>query len=101
MFVRLKRLKESAIRSSLKRSPNGMRLETRKSHWKKLGDVKAFRPRLPLQPAGGEIIGKPGIWGTANGFPLLSKHTSATPNVTPGVYLEVVPVPLARTDGRA
>src|ERR1700730_8976268 len=100
MLVRLKRLKESAIRSSWKRSPSGMRLERRMSHWKKLGEVKRLRPRLPSQPAGGEMVGKPGIGtgGTAKGFPLLSKHIFATPKVTPGMKGEVVAPP---TEGRA
>src|SRR5207249_3040782 len=96
-FVRLKRLNESAMRSSLNRSPSGMRLDTRKSHWKKLGIVKRFRPRLPSQPAG---AGSTPVDG--KGEPSFARQTLAGPKVTPGMYFsEVVPVPLATMEGRA
>src|SRR5882672_9481413 len=91
MLVRLRRLKASAMRSILKRSPRGMRRETRISTWKKLGDVKAFRPRFPLQPAGGATR------GTLNVVPSLLRHTLGGPKVTPGIKDEVVPPP---TEGR-
>src|SRR5258708_6099121 len=92
MFVRLKRLKASATTSILKRSPRGMRRERRISHWKKLGCVKRFRPRLPMQPAGGETR------GTWNFVPSLLRQTLAGPKVTPGMKGEEVAPP---TEGRA
>src|SRR5438045_8493247 len=79
MLVRLSRLKESAMRSTLKRSPRGMRRERRKSTWKKFGDVKAFRPRFPLEPAGGATR------GTLNVVPSRLRHTRGGPKVTPGI----------------
>src|SRR6266852_3040102 len=91
MLVRLRRLKASAMRSILKRSPRGMRRERRKSIWKKLGDVKAFRPRFPSQPAGGATR------GTLNVVPSALRHTLGGPKVTPGIKGEEVAPP---TDGR-
>src|SRR5438045_9070951 len=90
MLVRLSRLKESAMRSTLKRSPRGMRRERRMSAWKKFGDVKAFRPRFPLQPAGGATR------GTLNVVPSLLRHTLGGPKVTPGIKGEAVDPPTAR-----
>src|SRR6266404_9937246 len=69
MLVRLKRLKASAMTSSLKRSPRGIRRERRISHWKKLGSVKRFRPRLPLQPAPRVVKG-----GMLKVLPLFVRH---------------------------
>src|SRR5437899_2613761 len=87
MLVRLSRLKESAMRSTLKRSPRGMRRERRRSTWKKFGDVKALRPRFPLQPAGGATR------GTLNVVPSPLRHTLGGPKVTPGINGEEVPPP--------
>src|SRR5260370_22114223 len=92
MLVRLRRLKASAMTSTLKRSPRGMRRERRRSTWKKFGDVKASRPRFPMQPAGGETR------GTVNDVPLLLRHTFAGPNGTPGMKGEGV---APTTAGRA
>src|SRR5260370_6138639 len=91
MLVRLRRLNASAMRSILKRSPRGMRRERRISTWKKLGDVKAFRPRFPMQPAGGATR------GTLNVVPSLLRHTLGAPKVAPGIKGEEVPPP---TEGR-
>src|SRR5260370_634669 len=79
MFVRLRRLKASAMTSTSKRSPRGMRRERRISTWKKLGDVKRLRPRFPVQPAGGATR------GTVNVVPSLLRQTLAGPKGTPGV----------------
>src|SRR5712691_5214818 len=92
MLVRLRRLKASAITSILKRSPRGMRRERRISTWKKFGDVKRFRPRFPLQPAGGATR------GTVNVVPSLLRQTLAGPKVTPGMKGDDVAPP---TEGRA
>src|SRR5256712_11674247 len=92
MLVRLRRLKASAMTSILKRSPRGMRRERRISTWKKLGEVKRFRPRFPLQPAGGATR------GTVNVVPSLLRQTLAGPKVTPGMNGELVAPP---TEGRA
>src|SRR5260370_35559090 len=78
--------------STLKGSPRGMRRERRRSTWKKFGDVKASRPRFPMESAGGET------GGTVNDVPLLLRHTFAGPKVTPGMKGEVVAPP---TEGRA
>src|SRR5438045_4947846 len=43
-LVRLKRLKLSAISRSLKRSPNGISLERRRSNWKNPGPTNRLRP---------------------------------------------------------
>src|SRR2546429_7729530 len=91
MLVRLRRLKASAITSTLKRSPRGMRRERRISIWKKVGDVKAFRPRFPLQPAGGATR------GTLNVVPSLLRHTLGGPKDTPGIKGEEGAPP---TEGR-
>src|ERR1700737_2352833 len=91
MLVRLRRLKASAMTSNLKRSPRGMRRERRISTWKKLGDVKAFRPRFPMQPAGGATR------GTLNVEPSPLRHTLGGPKVTPGIKGEEVAPP---TEGR-
>ena len=61
------------------------------SAWKKVGDVKAFRPRFPLQPAGGATR------GTLNVVPSLLRHTLGGPKVTPGIKGEEVAPP---TEGR-
>src|SRR5207245_6619460 len=81
------------MRSSRNRSPKGMRLERRISHWKKLGEVKRLRPRLPLQPAPAVVM--PGM---LNVEPLFVRQTFATPNVTPGMKGDVV---RPQTVGRA
>src|SRR5260370_7555824 len=84
MFVRLRRLKASAMTSTLKRSPRGMRRERRISNWKKLGDVKRLRPRFPVQPAGGATR------GTVNVVPSLLRQTLAGPKVSPGMKADDV-----------
>src|SRR5258708_18036715 len=87
MLVRLRRLKASAITSTLKRSPRGMRRERRISTWKKFGDVKAFRPRFPSQPPGGATKGTPGLAtaGTPDVVPSPLGHTSVGPEVAAGI----------------
>ena len=81
--------------SNLTRSPKGMAFERRISHWKKLGMRKRSRPRLPTQPAGGAMN------GTVKALPLLVKQTFAGTKTTPGMNVEVVPLPLAVMEGRA
>src|SRR5712672_3530060 len=95
MLVRVKRLKASAMTSILKRSPRGMRRESRISHSKKLGEVKALRPRFPLQPAPRVVKG-----GTLKVLPLFVRQLFATPKTTPGMKGDVVPV-VPPTEGRA
>src|SRR6267143_1571950 len=51
---RLSMLKPSAITSRFNRSVIENFLAIRKSIWKKPGRVKAFRPRFPTQPNGGD-----------------------------------------------
>jgi len=68
-----------------------MRRESRISIWKKLGDVKAFRPRFPSQPAGGATR------GTLNVVPSLLRQTLGGAKVAPGIKGEDVAPP---TDGR-
>src|SRR5262249_20629180 len=93
IFVRFNMLNPSAIRSTLHRSPSGIVFDNRISIWKNPGPVKAFRPRLPAQPAGGVKN------GTVKGVPALVRQTSATPNCVPEMNGEVVP--LETTEGRA
>ena len=77
-------LKPSAIISALQRSLMGILRATRKSIWKKFGRVNAFRPRFPVQPQNGRVL------GNEKGAPVLSTQRFGRVNATPGIEGEVV-----------
>src|SRR5437879_977056 len=85
---RLNRLNMSVMNSRLTLSVKWNLREMRRSHWKKLGRTNVFRPRLPVQPTGGETGGT-GL-----------SQTVGRMNETPGMNGEVAP-PEGATDGRA
>src|SRR5882724_12054898 len=94
MLVRLNRLKASAIRSSLRRSPSETRRPSRISQVKNPEVLKRLRPRLPVQPSGGVTPGTMVV----KGLPPLSTQTFAGPKVAPGMNGDWA---LPPTDGRS
>jgi len=63
---RFSMLNPSAMISALQRSLMGILRATRRSIWKKFGRVNAFRPKFPMQPQYGRVL------GNENGAPVLS-----------------------------
>src|SRR5437899_10625336 len=71
----------------------------RRSHWKKLGRTNLLRPRLPVQPTGGETNCAGGIGTGGGGICTSASHTVGAVNEKPEISGEVTP-PGGKTDGR-